>query len=126
MKLDWVGAMLCASSEIGRVPDGVCGVYLLHVCVPARGGYPIVYAGKATNLRKRLFQHASRQAKLIIQAVRRMDQVYFSAAPVPFDLLDGVEAGLVRHLDPLCNDQYPAAEPITVNLPPITFDFREE
>lgn len=126
MILDWVGPLLFTKSEIRRVPEGVCGVYLLHVCAPAYGGYPVVYAGKATNLRQRLGQHAGDQAKPIIQAVGRMDQIYFSAAPVPLTLLDHIEAGLVHNLDPLCNDQRPAADPITVNLPPITFDFREE
>lgn len=125
MRLDWVGPLLLTSTEVRRIPEGICGVYLLHVCAPVFGGYPIVYAGKSSDLRRRLLQHVSRRAKPIIQAVRRADSAYFSAAPAARVLLDGIEAGLVRHLDPFCNGQRPASLPISVNLPPITFDFTE-
>ena len=116
----WVGPMLLNPVEIARVPEGICGVYLLHHFDAALGGYPIFYVGKAENIRRRLTQHIHPlSAKSRISSARRLSQTYFSAAPVPRVYLARVEASLIDALRPVCNDLIPCAEPLVVNLPPL-------
>lgn len=125
VRLAWVGPLLLAPIEMRRVPDGVPGVYLLHAFASYLGGYVTFYAGRSRNLRRRLLQHADeRNAKPSISAARACDRTYWSAAPVlDMDRLAGIEAGLIRALRPICNQQVPAVVPVIVNLPPLTFAY---
>ena len=122
MVLDWVGPLLLCATELRRIPEAIPGVYLLHAFVPAAGGYPVVYAGRSRDLRSRLLRHASgRTAKPIVRVLRAAEQLYWSAAPIPGTVLRArSEAGLIRLLEPSCNDQIPTVTPVTVNLPPMT------
>ena len=118
--LDWIGPMLLCPSEVGRVPPGIGGVYLLQAFAPSLGGYPVFYAGRSTDLKRRLCEHIGEwKCKRCVRRIRARERTYFSAAPVRAPLSTGVEAGLVRLLQPLCNDQIPRAEPIVVSLPPM-------
>ena len=121
--LDWVGPLILCPSEVRRVPIGIPGVYMLHAFAPSLGGYAVFYVGKASDLRRRLLQHlGGRTAKPSVRAARELDPARWSAAPVPDPgLLSRVEAGLVLALRPACNAQVPSAEPVLVNLPPLSF-----
>lgn len=121
--LDWVGPLILCPSEVCRVPTGIPGIYLLHAFAPSRGGYAVFYVGKASDLRRRLFQHlGGRTAKPSVRAARELDPARWSAAPVlDPGLLSRVEAGLILALRPVCNAQVPSAEPVLVNLPPLSF-----
>lgn len=119
--LDWIGPLCLCPVEVLRVPDGIRGVYLLHLFAPEFGGYPIFYAGRSDDLRRRLYEHlGDGSAKPSVRALRRRAAAYFSAAPVLQPaLLPRIEAGLIRALCPPCNDQIPTAAPLLVNLPPL-------
>ena len=121
--LDWVGPLILCPSEVRRVPTGIPGVYILHALAPSRGGYAVFYIGKASDLRRRLLQHLGvRTAKPSVSAARDLDPSRWSAAPVlDPGLLARVEAGLIRILRPICNAQVPSADPVLVNLPPLSF-----
>jgi len=121
--LDWVGPLLLSPSEVSRVPYGVSGIYLLHAFFPSFGGYAVFYVGRASDIRRRLNQHLGpRSAKTLIRAARELDQAWWSAAPVlEPELLACIEAGLIRALRPVCNAQVPRADPVLVNLPPLSF-----
>ncbi len=123
MVLEWVGPLLLCRDEITRVPGSIPGVYLLHVSAVARGGYSTFYAGQASDLRRRLLQHLGpRSSKVSIRAARELDVAYWSAAPVEDTrLLSPIESGLVLLLNPICNGQVPAAAPVFVNLPPLSY-----
>jgi hypothetical protein len=97
-------------------------VYLLHAFAPDVGGYPVFYVGQSHDLRRRLLEHlGSRTTKPAVRAVRELERTYFSAAPVASrSLLDQVEAGLILMLQPICNAQDPAVEPVLVSLPPLS------
>lgn len=120
--LNWVGPLLLCATELHRIPEAIPGVYLLHAFVPAIGGYPVVYAGRSSDLRRRLLRHAcGRTAKPIIRVLRAAEQLYWSAAPISGTVLRArSEAGLIRLLAPSCNDQIPTVTPVTVNLPPLS------
>jgi hypothetical protein len=124
--LAWVGPLVLCREEVGRIPDGVPGVYLLHCFEPTGGYYPVLYAGKAVDLGRRLEQHLrSRCTAPEVVLVREGVRLYFSAAPVlEPGTLDRVEAGLVRVHRPPFNRQRPTAEPLYSNLPPILFERR--
>jgi hypothetical protein len=128
--LNWVGPLRLTEGEVARIPADIPGVYLLHVVAPPRGGYATFYAGKSLDLRRRLRQHLSdRGTKPSIRAARELDVALWSAAPVlDLALMSSVEAGLIVALAPICNAQQPAATPILVNLPPLSFTtvFNEE
>lgn len=119
--LNWVGPLLLCSAELERIPDGIPGVYLLHVFAPRAGAYPAVYAGRSRDLRHRLLTHGcARSAKPIVRAVRNAEQLYWSAAPIASsELRAASEAALIRLLKPVCNDQIPTVAPAAVNLPPM-------
>ncbi len=121
--LDWVGPLILCPSEVRRVPVGIPGIYMLHAFAPSRGGYAVFYVGKASDLRRRLLQHlGGRSAKPSVRAAREVDPACWSAAPIlDPGLLSRVEAGLVLALRPVCNAQVPAAAPVLVNLPPLSF-----
>jgi len=121
--LDWVGPLILCPSEVRRVPVGIPGVYMLHAFAPSRSGYAVFYVGKASDLRRRLLQHlGGRTTKASVRAARELDPACWSAAPVlDVELLARVEAGLVVALRPVCNAQVPRAEPVLVNLPPLSF-----
>ncbi|HEX9250357.1 MAG TPA: hypothetical protein VF856_12700 [Gemmatimonadaceae bacterium] len=121
--LEWVGPLLLCPSEVSRVPDGVSGIYMLHAFFPSFGGYAVFYVGRASDIRRRLNQHLGpRTTKTLIRAARELDQAWWSAAPVlEPELLASVETGLIRALRPICNAQVPRAEPLPVNLPPLSF-----
>ena len=121
--LDWVGPLVLCPSEVRRVPIGIPGIYMLHALAPSRGGYAVFHAGKASDLRRRLLQHlGAHTAKLSVRAARELDPARWSAAPVlDAALLSRVEAGLILALHPICNTQVPSAEPVLVNLPPLSF-----
>lgn len=120
--LDWVGPLILCPSEVRRVPTGIPGIYMLHAFAPSRGGYAVFYVGKACDLRRRLLQHlGGRTAKPSVRAARELDPARWSAAPIlDRRLLSRVEAGLVLALRPVCNAQVPSAEPVLVNLPPLS------
>ena len=118
---------MLSQAEVDRIPAAVAGVYLLHQFAPMIGAYPVFYAGKTCDLHRRLLEHLSdAKAKLSIWALRTGTQAYFSAATVPIELVDHVEAGLIRGLAPPCNDAVPAAPPVFINLPPLRIVFDEE
>lgn len=119
--LEWVGPLLLTPHEVRRIPEGIPGVYLLHVVAPRLGGYATFYAGKSHDLRRRLVQHlGERTTKPRITAAQALDKAYWSAAPVlNTGLLPGLEAGLIRLLRPICNYQTPTAVPLVPNLPPL-------
>jgi hypothetical protein len=111
---------LFSRTEVYRIPTEISGVYLLHQFAAGIGGYPVFYAGKSTDLRRRLLEHLSdAKAKPGIWALRTGVQAYFSAAAAPIDLLDNIEAGLIHGLNPPCNDCVPTAAPLYVTLPPL-------
>jgi len=119
-RLSWVGPLLFGQTEVYRIPTEISGVYLLHQFAAVIGGYPVFYAGKSTDLRRRLLEHLSdAKAKPGIWALRTGVQAYFSAAAAPIDLLDNIEAGLIRGLNPPCNNCVPTAAPLYVTLPPL-------
>lgn len=119
--LDWVGPLLLCDAELRRIPEAIPGVYLLHAFTTVAGGYPVVYAGRSRDLRRRLLRHAvGRTAKPIIRVLRQAEQLYWSAAPILNAVLRArSEAGLIRLLMPSCNDQIPTVSPVVVNLPPV-------
>ena len=118
--LDWVGPMLLCCEEISRIPNGIGGVYLLHSYACAYGGYPVFYAGRTNNIRRRLRDHVAHpRAKASIRHIQNTDTTYFSAAPVRPDLIPRVEAFLIRLLHPICNKQVPTATPLLSTLPPM-------
>jgi len=123
IRLSWVGPLLLNPAEVARIPCGIPGVYLLHAFAPELGGYPVWYAGRSRDLRRRLSEHlGDRTAKIAVRAARELDRAYWSAAPVMDpSLLAPVEAALINALRPICNDQIPPAEPVLVNLPPLSF-----
>jgi len=111
---------LFSRPEVYRIPAKVSGVYLLHQFAALIGGYPVFYAGKSTDLRRRLLEHLSdAKAKPGISALRTGVQAYFSAAAASIDLLDNIEAGLIRGLNPPWNNCVPTAAPLYVTLPPL-------
>jgi hypothetical protein len=122
-RLRWVGPLSLTVREVSRVPEGIPGVYLLHVVAVSRGGYATFYVGKSLDLRRRLREHLSnRGTKPSIRAAREIDRALWSAAPVlDTSLMSSVEAGLIRALAPICNAQRPAVPPAFVNLPPLSF-----
>lgn len=121
--LDWVGPLLLCRGEVCRVPPRIPGVYLLHAYAPSLGGYAVFYAGRSYDLRRRLLEHlAERSDKASLRAAREVDTPYWSAAPVlDTRLIASVEAGLIRALRPICNEQIPSALPVPANLPPLSF-----
>jgi hypothetical protein len=122
-RIDWVGPLLLCPSEVKRIPARIPGVYLLHVFSDALGGYPIFYAGRTSDLRRRLSEHLKlRSTKPLISAAAAQDSPYWSAAPVLDEgLAAGVESALIRVLQPVCNTQIPRTAPVFVNLPPVLF-----
>jgi hypothetical protein len=122
--IDWVGPLILCRDEVMRVPLGIPGVYLLQTEALQYAGYPVFYVGKANDLRRRLLQHLGHHtAKPAVRAMRELERGFFSAAPVlDASLMSGVESGLIRLLEPICNDQIPSAKPILVNLPPLTIN----
>lgn len=121
--LHWVGPLLLCPTEVDRIPAAVAGVYLLHTFSPAAGGYPLFYAGQTADLRRRLSEHlGAATAKFTIRVVRSAATSYFSAAPVhDRELRLSIEAGLIKMIQPACNNQTPAAQSILTNLPPLKF-----
>jgi hypothetical protein len=119
--LGWAGPLVLTPVEVNRVPSGMAGVYLLHHFAATLGGYPVFYAGKSRDLRRRLAEHLSdRKSKASIWWLCRDGRAYFSAAPIAdLALLDHIEAGLIAGLQPPCNDQLPTVTPVFVNLPPL-------
>ena len=119
--LPWFGPAVLYESEIGRIPMGVGGVYLLHGFDPVLGAYPVLYAGKAGDLPRGLTDHLTNtRLRRHLRASRGLSRVYFSAAPVPdTEMQARIEGALIRILDPTCNRQVPTAEPLLVNLPPL-------
>ncbi len=119
--LKWIGPLLLCETEIRRVPAGTPGVYLLHSFAPLVGGYPVFYAGRTGDIRRRLDQHLDNgRAKLSIRIARTTRRAYFSAAPVPGEEIQSqIESALIRILEPACNGQIPAVDPVLVNLPPL-------
>lgn len=112
--------MLLCNEEVSRIPYGIGGVYMLHSFSCAYGGYPVFYAGRTNNIRRRLWEHITHpRAKTSIRCIQDIDTTYFSAAPVGPFLSYRVESFLIRLLDPICNDQVPAAPPLFSNLPPM-------
>jgi hypothetical protein len=103
------------------VPARVPGVSFLHLFASSLGSYPVFYAGKTLDIRRRLTGHLSDQkCKPSIGHLRRNRRAYFSAAPVlDAELRERVEAGLILCLVPPCNDQLPTAPTVFVNLPPL-------
>ena len=121
--LDWVGPMLLCGEEVSRVPNGIGGVYMLHSYACAYGGYPVFYAGRTNDIRRRLWEHATHpQAKYSIRYIQAVDTTYFSAAPISPDLAPRVEAFLIRLLNPVCNVQVPTATPLPTTLPPMAVE----
>lgn len=118
----WVGPLLLSRGELARLPDGVPGIYILHLFAAEYGAYPVLYVGKSTNLRRRLHDHVDDlRAKKLFRIARREFRMYFSAAPVMSPrVLDRIESALIRAFRPAGNQQIPAAEPVSVNLPPLT------
>lgn len=131
MKLDWVGPLVLSIEEVGRVPDQIPGIYLLH-CFDCRNGvYPVLYAGKSVDLHCRLVQHLqTRSTNEDVLAARSLAGLYFSAAPVLEAALRHVaEAELISRLRPPFNRQVPRpAFALGLNLPPmeVNFDFENE
>lgn len=118
--LDWAGPMLLCREEVSRIPNGIGGVYLLHSYAHDYGGYPVFYAGRTNNIRRRLWEHSAHpRTKASIRYIQNVDTTYFSAAPVRPDLIPRVEAFLIRLLHPICNDQVPTAMPLLSTLPPM-------
>ena len=116
----WIGPRLLSTPEVARISDGAGGVYLLQVFAEELGGYPVFYAGRSERLKRRLGEHLdSRRCNGCIGAIRASERTYFSAAMLPRHLAVGVEAGLVRLVRPVCNDQVPQAAPVLVTLPPL-------
>ena len=116
----WIGPRVLSTPEVGRIPDRAGGVYLLQAFAEEMGGYPVFYAGRSERLKRRLGQHMdSQRCKGCIGAIRSSERTYFSAAILPRNLAVRVEAGLVRLLRPVCNDQVPQAAPVLVKLPPL-------
>jgi len=121
LDLPWIGPRLLSAPEVARISGGAGGVYLLQVFAEELGGYPVFYAGRSERLKRRLGEHMdSRRCKGCIGAIRASERAYFSAAILPRHLAAGVEAGLVRLLRPVCNDQVPQAAPVLVTLPPLS------
>jgi len=82
------------------------------------GGYPVFYAGRSANLKRRLGEHLdSSRCQPCIRSMRTNERTYFSAAVLELNLAIHAEAGLVRLLRPVCNRQIPKAAPILVTLP---------
>lgn len=86
-----------------------------------------LYAGKATDLRRRLWQHAATGTTAADMLIARGQlAMYFSAAPVlSAALRDAIESALIRLLRPPCNRQVPRCSPVFPNLPLSTL-YREE
>jgi hypothetical protein len=120
--LNWVGPLLLENEEVMRVPPSIPGIYMLHAFAPEFGGYATFYIGKSCNIRRRLLQHlGDRTTKMVIRAARELDTSHWSAAPVVDpSLLARIEAGLIITLGPICNQQVPHANPVRVNLPPLS------
>jgi len=120
INLDWVGPIVMCCQELDRIPAKIAGVYLLHSFSLAWGGYPVFYAGRTVDLRRRLLEHLDSGAKRSIRVARGLGRTYFSAAPVNNPhLLQEVEAALIRILRPPCNDLVPASSLRFVSLPPL-------
>ena len=104
----WVGPRLLSTSEVARISDGAGGVYLLQAFAERVGGYPVFYAGRSANLKRRLGEHLdSSRCQPCIRSMRTNERTYFSAAVLELNLAIHVEAGLVRLLRPVCNRQIP-------------------
>lgn len=124
--LDWVGPLILCRGEVRRVPPAVSGVYLIHLHRPGLPGYPIIYAGRSGDLRRRLTEHlSSRGATAAARALGLTGRRLFSAAPVPRDVLSEVEAGLIRRLGPALNRQLPTCSTALADLPPLWVDLNE-
>lgn len=121
-RLEWVGPLVLCDAEVGRVPSGIPGVYLLHVFRPARALYDVFYAGNAGDLRARLGQHLrSASTSPDVRWLRAGMTLHFSAAPVlALDDRLAVEAGLIQMLRPPYNRQVPRRPAVHPNLPPFT------
>jgi excinuclease UvrABC nuclease subunit len=119
--VQWVGPLVLCAEEIGRVPGGIGGVYVLQRFDGGRGLYPPFYVGKSTDLRARLIQHfATCSTSPDIIVARTNGRAYFSAAPVAdVDERAAVEAALIQLLRPPCNRQVPRTAPLYPTLPPI-------
>jgi excinuclease UvrABC nuclease subunit len=126
--LKWIGPLRLCVEELGRIPTGVPGVYLLHSFAPALGGYPIFYVGRSCDLRRRMTEYVDdSRAKRSIRLARHLAAAYFSAAALLHPiLLESVESGLIRTLRPPCNSNTPAGIPLVVNLPPLWASVPEE
>lgn len=126
LDLDWVGPLVLCVAEVGRMPAGVPGVYLLHAFRADRGLYEVFYAGKTSDLRGRLAQHlVSGCTSPDVRWLRVAMTLYFSAAPVlRSDERTIVETGLIQMLRPPFNRQVPCGVAAWPNLPPLTLGSR--
>lgn len=114
-----MGPLVVCDEEIGRIPGGIPGVYVLQAFDLASAAYGVLYAGKTSDLRDRLRQHATGSTAADMLIVRAAMRTYFSAAPVLDPAVrDGIEAALIRLLRPPCNRQVPRFAPIFPTLPP--------
>ena len=96
---------------------------MLHSFSCVYGGYPVFYAGRTTDIRRRLWEHVAHpRAKASIRRIQDIDTTYFSAAPVGPALVHGVESFLIRLLNPVCNVQVPSATPLLTTLPPMAVE----
>src|SRR5438105_5027431 len=107
---EWVGPLCFCCEEIARIPVGVPGVYVLQAVLPGSSGYAVVYVGQSCDLARRLGEHLGERSSLpLVRAMHARFPMYFSAAPVvevPERLR--LESGLIRLLQPVCNDQTPS------------------
>lgn len=119
--LDWVGPLKLSLEQVFRIPGGVPGIYMLHALIPSNGIYATFYVGKTSDLQRRLRQHMNQSVtKPLISAMQCVQTCFWSAAPIEDEYLLGcVESGLIRTLQPVCNNQVPKDRPILVTLPPL-------
>jgi hypothetical protein len=105
-------------SEIAIVPAAVAGVYVLHTYLAPLSAFPVIYAGEARDLKKRLLQHFSGSRKEELTVIGSRTGLFFSIAPVREPATRArVESALVYFLQPTCNERQPSAAPLLVTLP---------
>ena len=121
LDLRWLGPRALCREQLGFVPHGLPGVYLLQHFSEVSGTFPAFYVGQSCDLRRRLAEHLKSSASGV-WFFRTRRPTYFSAAHVLPFLLDDVERSLIQLLMPPANDRTPHPDlPLLPNIPHLQF-----
>ena len=118
--LSWVGPSVFYAGDVGAVPAGVPGVYVLSAFTKRDPTLVPFYVGQSCDVRRRLTEHLIGQ-RTFAKHLRSHLPTYFHVAVVSDPAIRAAaEAALIWSLSPVGNDVVPAAPPIELNPPKFT------